>query len=84
MNKIVSCHPLQPLDPEAADAMGAAFEAAWKELAIPQNYYLSMAESDLRVKLAQIILDLVKHGERDPIRLREFALASLGSTEALA
>ncbi len=82
MNRIVPSHPLQPLDPEAADAMGTAFDAAWKELCIPQNYYLSMAESDLRVKLAQIILDLVKHGERDPIRLREFALASLDSAEA--
>ena len=55
MNRIVSCHPLQPLDPEAADAMGAAFDAAWKELGIPQNYYLSMAESDLREEFARFV-----------------------------
>jgi hypothetical protein len=73
MGTIVFC----PFDPETADVMGAAFDAAWHELGLPMDRYWSMAESDLRVKLAEVIIDLVKHGERDPSTLRDHALAAL-------
>jgi hypothetical protein len=58
-------------DPEAVRAMMEAFESALAELGL-----VNRPEDPNVETLARTILELAKKGERDPIRLRELALAS--------
>jgi hypothetical protein len=77
MSAIIPLHPLVPLDPVAADAMGTAFDDAWTRLCASGERISAQETCDLRIKLAHVILRLGQRGERDPARLRDFALASL-------
>ena len=80
---IIPIHPLAPLDPEAADAMGAAFEAAWATLCLSGERLSAQEACDARIRLARVIFNRVQKGERDPSSLRELALASLDEPIAL-
>jgi hypothetical protein len=70
-------HPIVALDPAAADAIGAAFEAAWATRSRTGERLTVRQTSDARVRIARVLMDCVRHGERDPSRLRERALASV-------
>jgi hypothetical protein len=67
----------ETLDPEAADAIGAAFEAAWATHCRTGDRLSMRQTSDARVRIARVLMDCVRQGERDPSRLRERALASV-------
>jgi len=59
-------------DGAATSAMGEAFDKACKSL---RNLG---STSEVRDLIAKRILDAAKNGERDPIRLREYALIPFG------
>jgi hypothetical protein len=77
MDDTVATPPLQPLEPEAADAVGAAFDAAWNSLCASGERLTAQETCDARIRLDRVIVDLARSGERDFIRLRDRALASL-------
>jgi hypothetical protein len=56
-------------DDEATRIMGEAFDAACALLSAP-NY-------SVREAIADRIIDAAKHGERDPIRLRDAGIAAI-------
>jgi hypothetical protein len=70
--------PIRPLieneafDPEAVQVIAAAFEDALRELGLSDR-------SDPLVELvARRIITFARQGERDPVKLRDLALKSLG------
>jgi len=75
-------HPIVPLDPQATDASGKAFEAAWAELCASGARLSAPQACNARIRLARAILDGVQAGERDSTRLRDRALSSLAFPEA--
>jgi hypothetical protein len=62
-------------DPEATNAMSAAFEAICAALEIPA------ADDRGRETVAMRIIELARRGERDPTRLRERVLREAGGAE---
>jgi len=58
-------------DPGTLKLLGRAFDEAWQD--IGGNYGVETAE-DRRTRLAQIILELARNGERDLIDLKYMAL----------
>jgi hypothetical protein len=62
-------------DPETTQAMGQAFDQACKSL---RNFGL---EATVREIIAKRIVEAAENGERDPVRLHEQALKSLGIEE---
>mgnify|MGYP001466791985 CR=1 FL=1 len=64
--------PISDFDDEATRIMGEAFDAACKEIreGEPRNI--------IHEAIAKRIIDAARKGERDPVRLRDIALAALG------
>jgi hypothetical protein len=64
--------PRSDFDDEATRIMGEAFDAACKEIrdGEPRN--------TIHEAIAKRIIDAARRGERDPVRLRDIALAALG------
>jgi hypothetical protein len=54
-----------------------AFEAAWKALSSAWKASDTSRACDLRIRLARLIVDCIEEGVRDPVRLRDLALARL-------
>ena len=65
-------------NPEAATAMGDAFNAAWDSLTGAADYCGGTAESAREV-LAMRIIETAQAGERNVTRLRDDALAHLAN-----
>ena len=59
-------------DPEAVNAMGAAFEDALRELRLTDR------DDPVCEIVAKKIIELGRLGERDPARIRELALSDIG------
>jgi hypothetical protein len=65
-------------DPETNEAMGIAFDSAWRSLEQSGSIYAAEYRAALtRNLLAHRIIELVQCGERDPARLRDAALGSV-------
>ena len=64
-------------DPPTLHILGQAFDDAWAIVA--PNYTADMAVETARVQLANIILSLASEGERDPERLKQKAISTLGA-----
>jgi hypothetical protein len=65
-------------DPEATNAMGAAFDSAWQDLEASGNIFGPKFTADwARKTIATRIINMVHRGERDPDRLSDDALAYL-------
>ena len=65
-------------DPDTIVLMTAALEAAWHEA---QERRLTKATADhARGKMASAILAAVANGERDPMRLKNYAMRSVDTT----
>jgi hypothetical protein len=77
MEDIVPAPPLQPLEPEIADAVGVAFDAAWTSLCSSGERLSAQESCDARIQMGRVIVELARSGERDTGRLRDRALASL-------
>jgi hypothetical protein len=58
------------LDPEALGTAQAAFDMAWAD-AILQD---ALDEQTARNLIARRIMDAIESGERDPVRLKAYAL----------
>jgi hypothetical protein len=63
-------------DDEATRIMGEAFDAACIE--IRDTATLTLSHDVMIEVMAKRIIDAARKGERDPIRLRDIALAALG------
>jgi hypothetical protein len=72
MSTIHCFPPAQSLDPTDLDLAAAVY------IDIVQRLTLSVGEEASRETIAQSIIDRMLLGERDPIRLRDGALARLG------
>jgi hypothetical protein len=77
MSKANAGYPLASRDSNTAELMGAAFDAAWAALCVSGERLSAQEACDARIRLARVILEGVRDGERDVARLRELALASL-------
>ena len=65
----------RPFEPEAAEAMGAAFDAAWQSLIVQKSELTSAGRREAtREQLALRIIDAARNGERAVDRLRDDAL----------
>jgi hypothetical protein len=58
--------------PDEVEALTAAFDDTLRRLRLAQR------EDPVTLTVARLIVELAKQGERDPVRLREGALAALG------
>jgi hypothetical protein len=58
--------------PDEVEALTAAFEDTLRRLRLAQR------EDPVTLTVARLIVELAKQGERDPVRLRDSALAALG------
>ena len=67
-----------PYDPAFVKAMGDAFDAAWASIA--ENHEGVFAIEGARIMLANIVLNFVAAGERDPERLKDHALRTFSMT----
>jgi hypothetical protein len=71
-------HPFaahKPFDPQIAEAMGLAFDAAWQKLLVSGSELASSAYAEAtREALAMHIIDVAKTGEREVARLRDDAV----------
>jgi hypothetical protein len=74
---VIAFPSVTPLASETSDIMGTAFEAAWRAFCASGERVSAQVACDTRIRLARVILDLVQQGERDLVRLQDFALASL-------
>jgi hypothetical protein len=75
--------PNKSFDPELAELMQKAFEAAWQSLL--QSHDVNAQPSRAawaRETLALRIIDTAQEGERDPDILRDDALAHLAHAES--
>jgi hypothetical protein len=74
-------HPVKgspAFDPETTRVMGAAFESAWDSLRDSGHAASMKFRADgTRELLAKRILELAQRGVRDPLRLRDGAVAAL-------
>jgi hypothetical protein len=57
--------------PDEVEALTAAFEDTLRQLRLAQR------EDPVTLTVARLIVELAKQGERDPVRLRDGALAAL-------
>jgi hypothetical protein len=64
-------------DADTGTVAADAFEAAWKVLSRAWKASDTSRACDLRIRLARLIVDCIEEGVRDPVRLRELALARL-------
>jgi hypothetical protein len=64
-------------DAETGAVAADAFEAAWKALSSAWKASDTSRACDLRIRLARLIVDCIEEGVRDPVRLRDLALARL-------
>jgi hypothetical protein len=67
----------EPGDADTGTVAADAFEAAWKALSGAWKASDTSRACDLRIRLARLIVDCLEEGVRDPVRLRELALARL-------
>ena len=65
--------PDSGLDPETIRLLTSAFEEAWQT--IERTAYISPDADARRDKLARLIIAAAQGGERDPIKLRDAAIA---------
>ena len=66
--------------PEEVKALNAAYDAAWQRLCTPGVAMTPAQASELRARLARIILASACTGERDTERLREIALRAMSGS----
>jgi hypothetical protein len=67
-------------DPDATQAMAAAFDAAWESLRETRHIATAPFKAEAtRERLAKAILEQARNGERDPIRLQEHAIKGLAA-----
>ena len=77
MNERLPINTLNTVNFAAMRVMREAFDDALKEVQVRRGLVTPPTDDDTRAKLAQEILALAKHGERDAIRLRDGALSAL-------
>ena len=65
-------------DPETTRLLGAVFESAWDSLRdCGHAAAMPFRADETRERLAKCIIELAQRGMRDPMRLRDAAVASL-------
>jgi hypothetical protein len=78
-------HPFaehEPFDPEAAEAMGLAFNTAWQSLLVSGSELASSGYAErTREEIALRIIETAQHGERDATRLRDDAVEYVLNTD---
>jgi hypothetical protein len=68
-------------DPDTIRVLGDALDRAWRSLQTTGVYFTSRGHAEAtQEKLALRIIEMAKHGERDPDRLRDDALEHLAQT----
>jgi hypothetical protein len=77
MNQRIPINTLNTVNFAAMRVMREAYDDALKQVQVRRGLPTLPADDDTRSKLAQEILALAKHGERDVIRLRDGALTAL-------
>ena len=77
MNQRMPINTLNTVNFAAMRVMREAYDDALKQVQVRRNLPTLPTDDDTRSKLAQEILALAKHGERDVIRLRDGALTAL-------
>lgn len=78
MGSVLQFHNHRLFKPADADAMGAAFDAAWESVQQSGIVFGSKEERDqVRELLAFRIIDTAARGEFNPLRLQDDALACL-------
>jgi hypothetical protein len=68
--------PANTFDPDTIRILAAAFEDAWRALET-DGIDIGPGTDQMRDSLAKAIVEAASHGERDPHRLRDAALAHL-------
>lgn len=66
--------------PDEVKALTAAYDAAWQHLYAPSVAMTPAQASELKARLAQVILASACTGERDTERLREIALRAISGS----
>jgi hypothetical protein len=66
-------------DPDTVKLLGQAFDESWQDIA--GNYSDGRVSEDRRTRLARIILDLAKRGDRDVIHIKDVALRLMRRAE---
>src|SRR3954467_8669099 len=78
---MTTLHPIagnRAFDPETTRLLGAVFESAWDSLRDSGHAgSMPFRAHETRERLAKRILELAQRGVRDPMRLRDAAVASL-------
>lgn len=70
----------EAFDPEATQAMSIAFDDAWQSLRETGHIATAPFKAEAtRARLAKVILEHARNGERDPIRLQERAIKGLAA-----
>jgi hypothetical protein len=78
MAKIVPFLQHEAFDPETTHLMVQAFDGAWESLRETGHVATAPFKADAtRETLAKRILELAQRGERDPIRLKDYAVKGL-------
>jgi hypothetical protein len=69
--------PVVPLAADAVDAMQRAFDRAWSALRRCRKRLSSREACDARVRIARVIFEEVRAGNRDPDQLSDLALSAV-------
>jgi hypothetical protein len=78
MAKIVPFMQHEAFDPETTHILSQAFDGAWQSLRETGHIATAPFKADAtREHLAKRILELAQRGERDPIRLQDYAVKGL-------
>jgi hypothetical protein len=72
----------EAFDPEATHAMSIAFDGAWQALSETGHIATAPFKAETtRARLAKVILEQARNGERDPARLQEHAIKGLAARD---
>src|SRR5437763_1625038 len=69
--------PVVPLAADAIDAMQSAFDRAWNAVRRCRKRLSAREACDARVRIAHVIFEQVRAGNRDPDRLSDLALSAV-------
>ena len=76
MGTVQPLREAEAFDQQTCEAMGSAFDTAWRQLLVSGTHLASSAYADAtREALAMHMIDLAKRGQRDVNRLRDDAVA---------
>jgi hypothetical protein len=82
MATILTYAPNDAFDPEATRAMSVAFDGAWQSLRETGHIATAPFNAEAtRARLAKVILEQARNGERDPLRLQEHAIKGLAARD---